>query len=100
VHDTYADVIADPDVDLVYNALVNSLHAQCNIAALQAGKHVLSEKPLTSNAAGSRGKHGRPNLLGPDRRRLPLPAPSGERPGCASWSPPEPWVTSAGWTSC
>ena len=51
VHDSYASLIADPDVDLVYNALVNSLHAQWNVAALQAGKHVLSEKPLTSNAA-------------------------------------------------
>jgi predicted dehydrogenase len=54
VHDTYAGVIADPGVDLVYNALVNSLHARWNIAALQAGKHVLSEKPLTSNAEQAR----------------------------------------------
>jgi predicted dehydrogenase len=54
VHDTYADLIADSDVDLVYNALVNSLHAPWNIAALKAGKHVLSEKPLTSNAEEAR----------------------------------------------
>jgi predicted dehydrogenase len=54
VHDTYAGLIADPGVDLVYNALVNSLHMQWNIAALQAGKHVLSEKPLTSNAGQAR----------------------------------------------
>jgi predicted dehydrogenase len=54
VHDTYAGVIADPEVDLVYNALVNSLHARWNLAALQAGKHVLSEKPLTSNAEQAR----------------------------------------------
>jgi predicted dehydrogenase len=54
VHDGYADVIADPNVDVVYNALVNSLHERWNIAALQAGKHVLSEKPLTSNATQTR----------------------------------------------
>lgn len=54
VHDSYAEVIADPDVDLVYNALVNSLHARWNLAALRAGKHVLSEKPLTSNAEEAR----------------------------------------------
>jgi predicted dehydrogenase len=47
---SYADVIADPDVGLVNNVLVNSLPARWNIAALQAGQHVLSEKPLTSHA--------------------------------------------------
>lgn len=50
VHDGYADVIADPEVDLVYNALVNSAHTEWNLAALRAGKNVLSEKPLTANA--------------------------------------------------
>jgi predicted dehydrogenase len=49
-HETYADVIDDPDVEVVYNALVNSLHATWNRHALQAGKHVLSEKPFASSA--------------------------------------------------
>jgi predicted dehydrogenase len=51
VHQTYAEVIDDPDVEVIYNALVNSLHAKWNQYALNAGKHVLSEKPFTSNAA-------------------------------------------------
>jgi predicted dehydrogenase len=51
VHETYANVIDDPDVDVVYTALVNSLHATWNQYALQAGKHVLSEKPFASNAS-------------------------------------------------
>ena len=51
VHQTYAEVIDDPEVEVVYNALVNSLHATWNLYALNAGKHVLSEKPFASNAA-------------------------------------------------
>ena len=51
VHQTYAEVIDDPEVEVVYNALVNSLHAQWNEYALNAGKHVLSEKPFARNAA-------------------------------------------------
>lgn len=50
VSDSYADLIAADDVDVVYNPLPMSLHAQWTIAALQAGKHVFCEKPFASNA--------------------------------------------------
>jgi len=51
VVDSYADLINDPEVDVVYNPLPNGLHAPWNVRALRAGKHVLSEKPSASNAA-------------------------------------------------
>lgn len=47
---SYADLIADPEVEVVYNPLPNGLHGPWNLRALQAGKHVLGEKPSASNA--------------------------------------------------
>ena len=48
---TYDDLVNDPALDVIYNPLPNSLHCEWTLAALRAGKHVLCEKPLASNAA-------------------------------------------------
>jgi predicted dehydrogenase len=64
VAESYEALLADPRIEAIYNALPPALHAEWTIKALQAGKHVLCEKPFCTSAKDARAMAGAADAAG------------------------------------
>lgn len=57
---SYEELLADPEIQVIYNPLPNNLHVEWTLRATRAGKHVLSEKPMGMSAADTEALRGCP----------------------------------------
>ena len=75
------ELLASDDVDIVLNLTIPEAHAEVSLAALEAGKHVYSEKPLATTVADGRAIVAAARAKGcasaPRRTRCSAPASSG-----------------------
>jgi predicted dehydrogenase len=78
VYDNWEDAIRDPEIEVVHNCTPNALHFEINKAVVKAGKHIISEKPLTLTGDESAElltlvkKHGVVNAVNFNYRSYPL----------------------------